>query len=54
MLAWPEISRVVIGVDSRQHLVDILEAADGPPPALPDGLRTNDLELLNPTRWTVA
>ncbi len=45
-------ARIVVGVDSARHLVQILDAVDGPLPALPDELRTDDPALLNPSLWT--
>jgi len=51
-LSFPEVGRVVIGVDSLPHLQDILLAAAGPVPRIPDGVRSNDPDLLNPARWT--
>lgn len=50
-LTVPGISRVVVGVDSVQQLTEILAAADGPVSPLPDTLRTEDPDLLNPARW---
>lgn len=51
VLAVPGISRVVVGVDRVQQLIEILAAADGPVAPLPDALRTEDPDLLNPARW---
>lgn len=50
-LAVPEIARVIVGVDSLQQLTEILAAADGPADRVPDALRTEDRDLLNPARW---
>lgn len=50
-LSFPEISRVVIGVDSLHQLEEICDAAVGKLPALPAGLWTEDIDLLNPSRW---
>jgi aryl-alcohol dehydrogenase-like predicted oxidoreductase len=52
-LSVPEISRVIVGVDSLSQLSANLESAAGPPPAIPDPLQTNDVDLLNPARWTL-
>lgn len=51
VLAVPGISRVIVGVDSVQQLAEILAAADGPAAPLPDALRTDDPDLLHPSRW---
>ena len=50
-LAVREIARIVVGVDSLRHLTDILAAADGHAGRIPDELRTDDRDLLNPARW---
>jgi len=51
VLSFVEINKVVIGVDSQIQLKEILEAAIGPIPSLPDTIATNDQQLLNPTHW---
>lgn len=50
-LQFPEIAKVVIGVDSVSHLSAILDSADGPAPAIPADLQSRDEELINPARW---
>jgi len=50
-LSFPEIGRVVVGVDSRAQLREILGAATGALPELPAGLACSDVDLLNPARW---
>jgi aryl-alcohol dehydrogenase-like predicted oxidoreductase len=45
------IARIVVGVDSLRQLTDILAAADGHTGRIPDELRTDDRDLLNPARW---
>jgi aryl-alcohol dehydrogenase-like predicted oxidoreductase len=52
-LSFSAIARVVIGVDSLGQLEDVLRAAVGPAPEVPDALHTEDLDLLNPVRWAV-
>ena len=51
-LGFAEISRVIVGVDSVKQLHEILQAAHGPMPQAPRALRTDDPDLLNPSRWT--
>lgn len=51
-LSFPGISRVVVGVDSLRHLEEICGAARGDAPEIPSSLRTNDIDLLNPSRWS--
>lgn len=50
-LAFAEISRVVVGVDSAQQLEEIVQAASGELPEIPSTLRSSDPDLLNPSRW---
>lgn len=50
-LASPEVTRIVLGVDSLRHLQEILTASESkssPPPA---SLACSDLDLINPSRW---
>ncbi len=50
-LAPREIDRVVIGVDTLHHLLEILAAADGSAEIPPMELRCEDSDLLNPSHW---
>lgn len=50
-MSFPEISKVVIGVDSLSQLKEILQAAEGAMPMVPEDIRANDVELLNPAHW---
>jgi aryl-alcohol dehydrogenase-like predicted oxidoreductase len=50
-LSHDGISRVVVGVDSRTQLTEILDAAGGEAPPVPDALETADTDLLNPAQW---
>lgn len=50
-LSFPEITQIVVGVDSMAQLQEILMNAEGVLPPLPPLLRTNDIDLLNPARW---
>lgn len=52
-LSFPDIARVVVGVDSRAHLAAIVAAARGPARAVPEALAVTDADLLNPSRWRV-
>ncbi len=47
----PEVSRVIVGVESEFQLKEIMIASKGSLPKLPNGLFSNDLNLLNPTNW---
>lgn len=53
-LSMPQIARVVVGVDSVAQLGQILEAASGDLPVLPATLKSQDSDLLNPSRWAKA
>jgi aryl-alcohol dehydrogenase-like predicted oxidoreductase len=46
-----DIDKVVVGVDSVDHLAGILAAAEGEIPPLPANLLTDDTTLLNPALW---
>jgi len=51
VLAFPEISKVVVGADSKAQLQEIILCAKGALPLLPSSLHASDLDLLNPARW---
>jgi aryl-alcohol dehydrogenase-like predicted oxidoreductase len=50
-LSFPEISRVIVGVDSSEQLLEILSVSMAGPIELPYALWTTDINLLNPSRW---
>lgn len=45
------IDRVLVGVDSANHLAEIIAAARAPGPAAPDDLASDDRDLINPSHW---
>ena len=45
------IRRVVIGVESAEQLEEILAAADGVLPVLPEEVQCSEDELVNPSLW---
>jgi hypothetical protein len=49
----PEIHRVLVGVDSEQQLQEIVAAAQAPYIPPPPGLYSDDLDLINPSRWNL-
>ena len=49
--SFPEISKVIVGVERVDQLREILRAMEGPRPELPASLRCADVDLLNPARW---
>jgi len=51
-LSVPDVSRVVVGVDSAAQLNDILDAAVGSALDVPADLRAVDLELITPSKWS--
>jgi aryl-alcohol dehydrogenase-like predicted oxidoreductase len=46
-----EISKVIIGVDTKQQLEQIIIASKGVLQKTSSELNTNDIQLLNPTHW---
>jgi aryl-alcohol dehydrogenase-like predicted oxidoreductase len=54
VLAWPDIERAVVGVDSEGQLAEILAAMQKGPLDLPTSLQCDDPGLINPSRWTLA
>lgn len=50
-LSFPEISKVIVGIDSLDHLKEILIAAEGPTPEVPAELHCNDINLIISTSW---
>lgn len=52
VLAQPEIDRVVLGVDSLEHLRGILASAGALAVVPPTTLASQDLDLINPARWS--
>jgi aryl-alcohol dehydrogenase-like predicted oxidoreductase len=51
-MSFPEIAAVVVGVDSVDQLTQILQAMDGPLIDIPETIGSDDLDLVNPARWT--
>jgi len=51
-LSPPEVARVVVGVDSLPQLQEILRAVDAPRTATPRALMSEDVNLINPSRWS--
>ena len=50
-VSFPEISRVIVGVDNSDQLRSLVEAAGGPMPVPPSALQVHDCDLLNPSVW---
>jgi hypothetical protein len=47
-----EVDGIVVGVDSLHQLQEILSSAKSPPVPPPDHLQSDDLDLINPSRWS--
>jgi aryl-alcohol dehydrogenase-like predicted oxidoreductase len=52
-ISVPEISKVLVGVDTQEQLQEIIESSEGALPVLPKELFTNDVNLLNPSNWKI-
>jgi aryl-alcohol dehydrogenase-like predicted oxidoreductase len=52
IFAQPEVDRIVIGTDSLEHLQGILANTGGLVELPPKFLMTEDLDLINPSRWS--
>lgn len=46
-----EVSKVVVGVDTKSQIVDIAEAVKMSDIRIPDFLASEDLQLINPSNW---
>jgi aryl-alcohol dehydrogenase-like predicted oxidoreductase len=50
-ISMPEISKVLVGVDTVDQLKEIVIATPGVLPDIPPDMFTNDADLLNPSNW---
>ena len=50
-ISIPEISKVLVGVDTTDQLEEIVIASLGLLPGIPTEVYTNDADLLNPSNW---
>ena len=50
-ISIPEISKVLVGVDTVDQLEEIVLASPGILPDIPGEMFTNDADLLNPSNW---
>jgi len=51
VISIPEISKVLVGVDTKDQLKEIIVASYGFLPNIPPELHTTDVNLLNPSNW---
>jgi aryl-alcohol dehydrogenase-like predicted oxidoreductase len=54
VLSEPRIERVIVGADSLVHLEEILAAAIAPASPLPLPLHSNEVALIDPSRWNLT
>jgi aryl-alcohol dehydrogenase-like predicted oxidoreductase len=52
-LSNDSVDKVLIGIDSRAQLEEILSAVGADIPSIPDDLKSEDVLLLNPSNWKV-
>ena len=52
-LSHQGIGRVIVGVDSQSQLHEIVGALQDNSPRLPENLCSEDLELINPSKWRI-
>ena len=50
-ISLPQISKVLVGVDSSEQLLNIISVSDGVLPEIPHDFFTDDINLLNPSNW---
>jgi len=53
VLSEMQINRVIVGIDSVEHLKEILNATKEISAEIPEHLYCNDLDLINPARWNI-
>ncbi|MBL4759714.1 MAG: aldo/keto reductase [Mariprofundaceae bacterium] len=51
-LSVAEISNVIVGVNSKTQLKQIITAMDGTLPEIPSEIFSDDINLLNPAKWS--
>lgn len=54
VLTHPQIDRVVVGVDSLMQLKGIIANVEMPVVELPSTLVSEDMDLINPSRWATS
>ena len=53
VLSFSEISKIIVGVDSITQLNQVILATRSSPLNVPDKLKTNDINLINPANWAL-
>lgn len=51
VLSFPEVTKVIVGVESITQLNQIIFAVNGSTPNVPQEISVNDINLINPTLW---
>jgi aryl-alcohol dehydrogenase-like predicted oxidoreductase len=51
VISITEISKILVGVDSKVQLQEIIQATSGIIPTIPEELLIDDTDLLNPVNW---
>ena len=51
VISMPEISKVLVGVDTADQLKEVVMTTLGVLPDIPTEMYTNDADLLNPSNW---
>ncbi len=49
--SFPQIDRIVIGVENTNQLLEIIEGAQIKTIVVPDEFKSDDLDLINPSNW---
>ncbi len=52
-LSVSNISKIVVGVDTKNQLEEIIMSSNGKLPQIPKELSTDDINLLNPSNWNM-
>jgi aryl-alcohol dehydrogenase-like predicted oxidoreductase len=52
--SFPQIKKLVVGVDSLAHLRELIENSDSSSNVMFPDIECNDIDLINPSRWKIA
>lgn len=53
VLSYSEISKVVVGVDNVTQLNQLIKSTRGSLPSIPEKLKVDDINLINPANWAL-
>jgi len=51
--SFPQIDRMIVGVESADQLLEIVEGMQRPALVIPEEFSCNDLDLINPANWSL-